>query len=102
MPNSDGAMSPTQGGRGWTPTRRSHTPIRRLCWERRTSSCSLTSAYMLGRDDDYLSGLERAHHAYLAIGEAVRAVRCAFWVASISHSEERWPARPDGSVARNG
>jgi DNA-binding CsgD family transcriptional regulator len=39
-----------------------------------------TSAYMLGRDDDYLSGLERAHRAYLDGGEAVRAVRCAFWV----------------------
>ena len=39
-----------------------------------------TSAYMLGRDDDYLSCLERAHHAYLDGGEAVRAVRCAFWV----------------------
>ena len=39
-----------------------------------------TSAYMLGRDDEYLSNLERAHHAYLGCGEAVRAVRCAFWV----------------------
>lgn len=39
-----------------------------------------TSAYMLGRDDEYLSALERAHHAYLDAGEALRAVRCAFWV----------------------
>ncbi|HEX5975210.1 MAG TPA: hypothetical protein VFY57_08635, partial [Rubrobacteraceae bacterium] len=39
-----------------------------------------TAAYMLGRDDDSLSGLERAHHAYLDAGEAMRAVRCAFWV----------------------
>jgi DNA-binding CsgD family transcriptional regulator len=39
-----------------------------------------TSASMLGRDDDCLSGLERAHHAYLDAGEAMRAVRCAFWV----------------------
>jgi ATP/maltotriose-dependent transcriptional regulator MalT len=39
-----------------------------------------TSAFMLGRDDDYLSALERAHHAYLDAGEAMRAVRCAFWV----------------------
>lgn len=39
-----------------------------------------TAAYMLGRDDDCLSGLERAHHAYLDAGEAMRAVRCAFWV----------------------
>jgi tetratricopeptide (TPR) repeat protein len=39
-----------------------------------------TSAYMLGRDDDYLSGLERAHHAYMDGGEALPAVRCAFWL----------------------
>jgi ATP/maltotriose-dependent transcriptional regulator MalT len=38
-----------------------------------------TSAYMIGRDD-YLSWLERAHHACLDAGEAMRAVRCAFWV----------------------
>jgi ATP/maltotriose-dependent transcriptional regulator MalT len=40
-----------------------------------------TSAFMLGRDDDCLSSLERAHHAYLNAGEAMRAVRCAFWVS---------------------
>jgi DNA-binding CsgD family transcriptional regulator len=39
-----------------------------------------TSAYMLGRDDDCLSSLERAYHVYLDAGEAMRAVRCAFWV----------------------
>jgi DNA-binding CsgD family transcriptional regulator len=39
-----------------------------------------TSAYMLGRDDEYVSCLERAHHAYLGSGEAMRAARCAFWV----------------------
>lgn len=39
-----------------------------------------TSAYMLGRDDVYLSGMERAHKAYLEASEAIRAVRCAFWV----------------------
>ncbi|HEV2123885.1 MAG TPA: LuxR C-terminal-related transcriptional regulator, partial [Chloroflexota bacterium] len=39
-----------------------------------------TSAYMLGRDDEYVSYLERAHHAYLGTGEPLRAVRCAFWV----------------------
>ena len=40
-----------------------------------------TSAYMLGRDDEYVRSLERAHHAYLEGGEALRAVRCAFWMA---------------------
>jgi DNA-binding CsgD family transcriptional regulator len=39
-----------------------------------------TSAYMLGRDDEYVSCLERAHHAHLGSGEAMRAARCAFWV----------------------
>jgi DNA-binding CsgD family transcriptional regulator len=39
-----------------------------------------TSAYMLGREDDYLSGIERAHDAYLHCGEALRAVRCAIWI----------------------
>jgi hypothetical protein len=38
------------------------------------------SAYMLGRDVDYVLGLERAHHAYLAAAEAPRAARCAWWV----------------------
>jgi DNA-binding CsgD family transcriptional regulator len=38
------------------------------------------SGYMLGRDDDYASGLERAHHAHLESGEPLRAVRCAWWI----------------------
>jgi DNA-binding CsgD family transcriptional regulator len=38
------------------------------------------SAYMLGRDDEYASCLERAHHTYLEAGDASRAVRCAFWI----------------------
>src|SRR6187402_2991354 len=38
------------------------------------------AAYLIGRDDDHLSALERAHHAYLDAGEDVRAVRCAFWL----------------------
>jgi ATP/maltotriose-dependent transcriptional regulator MalT len=39
-----------------------------------------TSAFMIGRDDEFLGYLERAHHAHLDTGEAMRAVRCAFWV----------------------
>jgi DNA-binding CsgD family transcriptional regulator/tetratricopeptide (TPR) repeat protein len=38
------------------------------------------SAYLLGRDDDYLRGLERAHHAYLDRGDACAAARCCFWI----------------------
>ena len=39
-----------------------------------------TAAYMLGREDDYLRALERAHQGYLDGGEIPRAVRCAFWI----------------------
>jgi hypothetical protein len=38
------------------------------------------SGYMVGRDDGYVNGLERAHHAHLESGEALRAVRCAWWI----------------------
>jgi DNA-binding CsgD family transcriptional regulator len=38
------------------------------------------SAYMLGLDEDYVEGLERAHSAHLAAGAVRPAVRCAFWV----------------------
>lgn len=38
------------------------------------------SAYLTGRDDDYLRVLERAHHAYLDASEGLRAVHCAFWL----------------------
>jgi DNA-binding CsgD family transcriptional regulator len=38
------------------------------------------AAYMLGRDDDYVSGLERAHHAHLDTGDVPPAVRCAWWI----------------------
>jgi DNA-binding NarL/FixJ family response regulator len=38
------------------------------------------SAYMLGRDDDYVRGLERAHHGHLDAGEVPRAARCNRWI----------------------
>ena len=38
------------------------------------------SAYMLGRDDDYVSALERAHRIYVDEADLPRAVRCAFWI----------------------
>ena len=40
-----------------------------------------TAAYMLGREDEYLDALERAHHAHLEAGATQRAVRCAFWLS---------------------
>jgi DNA-binding CsgD family transcriptional regulator len=39
-----------------------------------------TSAYMLGRDDEWIRGLERAHHLYADADEKLRAARCAGWV----------------------
>jgi DNA-binding NarL/FixJ family response regulator len=38
------------------------------------------AGYMLGRDDDYVDGLERAHRAHLEAGDVPPAVRCAFWI----------------------
>jgi DNA-binding CsgD family transcriptional regulator len=40
-----------------------------------------TSAYMLGRAEEFVRAMERAHHGYAASGEALRAVRCGFWLA---------------------
>ncbi len=37
-------------------------------------------AFMLGRDDDTVSWLERAHLSHLEAGETRRAVRCAAWI----------------------
>jgi DNA-binding CsgD family transcriptional regulator len=39
-----------------------------------------TTEYMLGRDDDHIAVMERAHQAHLDAGEELRAARCAFWV----------------------
>jgi DNA-binding CsgD family transcriptional regulator/tetratricopeptide (TPR) repeat protein len=39
-----------------------------------------TSAYMLGRDDEHIRALERAHHAHLDAGDTPRAVYCAYWI----------------------
>jgi DNA-binding CsgD family transcriptional regulator/tetratricopeptide (TPR) repeat protein len=42
------------------------------------------SAALLGRYDEHLALLERAHHAYLEAGETLPAVRSAFWVGMFS------------------
>ena len=41
-----------------------------------------TSAFMLGREDEWLRDLERAHHLYVDAGEIRPALRCAFWVGT--------------------
>jgi DNA-binding CsgD family transcriptional regulator len=38
------------------------------------------AAYMLGRDNDYIRALERAHHVHLDAGEVPSAARCAWWI----------------------
>lgn len=38
------------------------------------------AAFMLGRDDDAVAHLERAHQPYLERGETRRAVHCAIWI----------------------
>ncbi|HET9674782.1 MAG TPA: LuxR C-terminal-related transcriptional regulator [Gaiellaceae bacterium] len=41
------------------------------------------SATMLGRDDEWMSCLERAHRLHLEAGDELRAVRCGFWLGMI-------------------
>lgn len=41
-----------------------------------------TSAYLLGREDEWLRGLERAYQLYADAGEIPRALRCAFWIGT--------------------
>ena len=38
------------------------------------------SAYMVGRDDDYVAAFERAHQGHLEAGDTAAAVRCSFWI----------------------
>jgi DNA-binding CsgD family transcriptional regulator len=67
--------------RAWTDAYESLSNADRAApLDRRDLELLATSAYMLGRDDEWMSVLERAHHAYLDAGEGLRAVRCAFWV----------------------
>ena len=39
-----------------------------------------TAAYMLGRDDEWMAVLERAHRRYADAGERRRAAHCAGWI----------------------
>jgi DNA-binding CsgD family transcriptional regulator/tetratricopeptide (TPR) repeat protein len=38
------------------------------------------AAYLIGRDEEYLATLERAHDAHRGAGAGLRAARCAFWL----------------------
>lgn len=43
--------------------------------------CLAMSAYLVGRDDDYLTVLDRAYAAHLDAGASARAARCAAWLS---------------------
>jgi ATP/maltotriose-dependent transcriptional regulator MalT len=52
-----------------------------------------TSAHMLGRVDDWIPLLERAHQRYAEEGDLPSAVRCAFWIGmSLALRGELGPA----------
>lgn len=52
------------------------------------------AAYMLGRDDEYVRALERAHQTYLDAGRMRSAARCAFWIGhNLLFRGETAPAR---------
>jgi hypothetical protein len=62
------------------------------------------SAYMLGREAEYLDLLERAHRAHLRGDQPLAALRCAFWIgvhlASRGRDREgKWVARSRPAVA---
>ncbi len=53
-----------------------------------------TCAYMLGRDDEWMSRMERAHHLHLDGGDTPAAVRCALWLGM--HNAARGNMGPAG------
>jgi ATP/maltotriose-dependent transcriptional regulator MalT len=52
------------------------------------------AAYMLARDDESMSLLERAHHLHLDAGATQRAVRCSMWICM--HHAARGEMGPAG------
>jgi ATP/maltotriose-dependent transcriptional regulator MalT len=38
------------------------------------------ASYLIGREDDFMRALQRAHQAYLDAGDMRAAARCAFWL----------------------
>ena len=56
---------------------------------------------MLGRDDEYLGVLERAHHAHLEAGETLPAVRNAVWIGLTLFIRGEVGPEAVGSAGRN-
>jgi DNA-binding CsgD family transcriptional regulator len=63
--------------------------LERLAW----------SAALIGRDDEFLAGLERLHRACQAAHESIRAARAAFWIG-FHLSSLGSPARAAAWLAR--
>ena len=49
-----------------------------------------TTSFMLGRVEDMVSALEKAHHGYLKTGEIFPAVRTAIWLANHLASRDKF------------
>jgi DNA-binding CsgD family transcriptional regulator len=66
------------------------------------------SAYMLGREDDYVRTLERAYRLHLNADEPLPAARCAFWIGLTlmlrggTGPAAGWLARARRTVERTG
>jgi DNA-binding NarL/FixJ family response regulator len=58
-----------------------------------------TSAYMLGRESQYLGLLERAHRQHLDAGQSMAAARCAMWVG-VNLARQGEVGRAGGWLAR--
>jgi DNA-binding CsgD family transcriptional regulator len=56
------------------------------------------TAYMLGRDDDYVTALERAHRRFLDDARLPEAALCAFWIGHNMLFRGR-PSKADGWFA---
>jgi DNA-binding CsgD family transcriptional regulator len=56
------------------------------------------TAYMLGRDDDYVAALERAHHGFVDDARLPQAALCAFWIGHNMLFRGR-PSKADGWFA---
>jgi DNA-binding CsgD family transcriptional regulator len=58
-----------------------------------------TSAYLVGRVDEYHDAMHRAHEAYLDLGEPLRAARCAFF-SGVNYATHGELARASGWLSR--
>lgn len=56
------------------------------------------SAYLIGRTDELLTTLERAHHAYLNFGQSAQAARCSFWLGLFLLPSRRNGPRSTGTM----